>query len=580
MINILKYRDENLVRLYKYFLPYKGKIAIASIFLIITALTSSATATLLGKLTDISFYQGGVWLIFALPGALIAVTLIFAVSTVISAYLMSQVSQSVLVTLRKQLFNSILHWPESQYRKISTGSISSKFVNESALALSGAADSVTVMIRDTVQIIGLLGVLFWHNWLLTLVTFVIGPGLFIVLRILSKRVKKVVKDSQETLGKMISRIQESYEAERIVKINNSYNFEDDRFSKVNMRIRRLALKTNILQGLPTPLTQILTMVAVAFVVAVALVEARGGALTFGQFVTFLSALLLIKAPIQHLAGLNSTFASISVAAKSIFDVIDAKPEADTGKKELHEIKIGIAFENVHLRYPGQETDALKGISFKVHPGEAIALVGKSGSGKTSIVNLLPRFLDVTEGKIKIDETDIREFSLESLRSAISLVSQDVFLFQDSIRNNIIYGLRGNVTEAEIERAVDAADLRKLIDSLPKRLDTSVGEGGKLLSGGQRQRISIARAILKKAPIIILDEATSALDSKSENDIKNALMNLTRGKISITVAHRLSTIEDADKIYVVSNGKIVESGNHRSLLNMGGIYSKLCEMQNI
>ena len=578
MINILKHRDENLVRLYKYFLPYKGKIAVASIFLIATALTSSATATLLGKLTDVSFYQGGSWLVFALPAALIAVTLVFAISTVLSAYIMSQVSQSVLVTLRKELFNSVLHWPESQYQKVSTGLISSKFVNESTLALSGAADSVTVMIRDTVQIIGLLCVLFWHDWILTLVTFVIGPALFIVLRLLSKKVKVVVKQSQETLGNMISRIQESYEAERIVKINDSYDFEDERFSKVNMRIRRLALKTNILQGLPTPLT--LTMVAVAFVVAVALIEAQGGALTFGQFVTFLSALLLIKAPVQHLAGLNSTFASISVAAKSIFDVIDAKPELDTGKKELKEIHQGIAFTDVHLRYPGQEADALKGISFTVKNGESIALVGQSGSGKTSIVNLLPRFLEVTGGKITIDGIDIRDYTLESLRSQMSLVSQDVFLFEDTIKNNITYGVKSSVTEEEINDAIDAADLRGLIQSLPKGIDTSVGEGGKLLSGGQRQRISIARAILKNAPIVILDEATSALDSKSENDIKNSLKKLTKGKISITVAHRLSTIEDCNRIYVISDGKIQEEGPHKLLLSLNGIYAKLCRMQKI
>ena len=493
---------------------------------------------------------------------------------------MSQVSQSVLVTLRKELFNSVLHWPESQYQKVSTGLISSKFVNESTIALSGAADSVTVMIRDTVQIIGLLCVLFWHDWILTLVTFVIGPALFIVLRLLSKKVKVVVKQSQETLGNMISRIQESYEAERIVKINDSYDFEDERFSKVNMRIRHLALKTNILQGLPTPLTQILTMVAVAFVVAVALIEAQGGALTFGQFVTFLSALLLIKAPVQHLAGLNSTFASISVAAKSIFDVIDAKPELDTGNKELKTIHQGIAFENVHLRYPGQDVDALKGITFNVKNGESIALVGQSGSGKTSIVNLLPRFLEVTGGKITIDGIDIRDYTLESLRSQMSLVSQDVFLFEDTIKNNITYGVKNSVTEEEINAAIDAADLRGLVQSLPKGIDTSVGEGGKLLSGGQRQRISIARAILKDTPIVILDEATSALDSKSENEIKKALKNLTKGKISITVAHRLSTIEDCNRIYVISDGEIKEEGTHLSLLSHNGIYTKLCKMQKI
>lgn len=581
MINILKHRDENLVRLFRYFLPYRGKIVIASIFLIATALTSSATATLLGKLTDISFYQGGDWLIYALPAALIGVTAIYAVSSVLSAYLMSQVSQSVLVTLRKELFSSILHWPESQYQKNSTGIISSKFVNESALALSGAADSVSIIIRDTIQIIGLLVVLFWHDWILTLVTFIIGPGLVIVLCALSKKVKVVVRQSQETLGNMISRIQESYEAERIVKISDSYDYEDERFSKVNLRIRHLALKTNILQGLPTPLTQILTMVAVSFVVAVALVEAQNGSLTFGQFVTFLSALLLIKAPIQHLAGLNSTFASISVAAKSIFDVIDVVPESDTGTKELKEIKKGITFENVHLSYPNKQTEALKGISLEIKQGESVALVGQSGSGKTSIINLIPRFLDVSQGAIRIDNIDIRDYSLKSLRSNISLVSQDVFLFDDSIKNNLLYGLNSNsVSDDMIKNAIDAADLRDFINELPNGINTSVGEGGKLLSGGQKQRISIARAILKNAPIIIFDEATSALDSKSENKIKNAIKKLTKDKISITVAHRLSTIENSDHIYVISDGQIKEDGTHHSLLTRNGIYAKLCKMQDI
>ena len=235
---------------------------------------------------------------------------------------------------------------------------------------------------------------------------------------------------------------------------------------------------------------------------------------------------------------------------------------------------------MHLRYPGQDADALKGISFNVRNGESIALVGQSGSGKTSIVNLLPRFLEVTEGKITIDGIDIRDYTLESLRSQMSLVSQDVFLFEDTIKNNITYGVKSSVTEGEINAAIDAADLRELVQSLPKGVDTSVGEGGKLLSGGQRQRISIARAILKNAPIIILDEATSALDSRSENEIKNALKNLAKGKISITVAHRLSTIEDCNRIYVISDGEIKEEGTHQSLLAEDGIYAKLCKMQEV
>ncbi|WP_410101978.1 ABC transporter transmembrane domain-containing protein [Sutterella wadsworthensis] len=387
--------DADLIRLFRMLLPYKGLIALACIFLIGAASMSSLTATLLGKLTDLGFYQEEKWVIFAAPAALIGVSLLFAVSTVMSSILMAKVSQSVLVTLRTELFERMLHWPAEAYQKFSTGTVSSKFVNEANIALSGATNSIIVLVRDIVQVIALLAVLFWHNWQLTLVAFVIAPGLALILRAISRRMRMIVKRSQEALAAMISRVQESYGAARIVKVAGTYDFEDERFAQINGRIRSLAMKTIQTQSLSTPLTQMLTMVAIAFVVGAALFQAQQGLLTFGEFITFLAAMLLLRTPIQALSGLNGTFAAMSTAAKSIFDMLDAELESDKGTIRLGRAKGEIRFEHVFLKYPGQTGYALQDINLTIKPGEHVALVGQSGSGKTSIVNLLPRFWELT-----------------------------------------------------------------------------------------------------------------------------------------------------------------------------------------
>ncbi len=457
------------------FLPHKWKLLIACVFLLCSASMSSITATLLGKITDAGFYNQEEWVIYGAPLTLIGVTLGFAISTVMSTYMMAQVSQAVLVTLRTQMFERILHWPEKEYQANTSGRICSKFVNEATMALSGAVQSFVVLVRtqmferilhwpekeyqantsgricskfvneatmalsgavqsfvvlvrDSVQVLALLGVLFWHDWKLTLVTFVIIPGLALTLRTISRRVRRIVAESQETLGSMLSRVQESYEAERLIKVSNTYDFEEKRFASVNMNIRRLSLKLIKMQSITTPITQLLTMVAIACVVGVALWQAQKGLLTIGEFITFLSALLLIKAPIQHLSGLNGTFASISVAAKSIFDTLDAEVERDEGKTVLENV--------IGLRYPDQPNDALTDINLTIKAGEHLAIVGPSGSGKTSLVNLLPRFLELTSGRITLDGVDIRELTLENLRQQISFVTQDVVLFDDTIRHNL------------------------------------------------------------------------------------------------------------------------------------------------
>ena len=573
----VRWDDPALTRLFHYALPYKWQLVMASVWIVGAASMSSLTATLLGKLTDLGFYEKEPWVIAAAPATLIGVTLLYAVSTVMSTYLLTKISQSILVTLRTELFARILHWPFSNYQSHSTGLVCSKFVNEANIALGGAVSAAIILVRDSLQIIALFAVLFWQNWQLTLVALVVGPVGALIMRAISQRTKRIVKASQAAIAGILSRVQESYKAERLVKISDTYDFEMDRFRPINQKIRRTELKRQIMQGLGTPVTQVITMSGVAVVVAYALFEAQAGRLTIGEFITFLSAMMLLMPPLQHLAGLNATFASISVAAKSIFGTMDEAVEEDKGTVELKNVKGAIEFKDVHLTYPGTTREAIKGVTLSVLPGEHVALVGLSGSGKSSMVNLVPRFWSVTSGAVTVDGVDVEDCTLTSLRNHIAVVSQNVILFDTTIRENIAYGMP-EVSEAAIEKAVEAAALTEVVAALPKGLDTPVGEAGGLLSGGQKQRISIARALLKDAPILILDEATSALDSESENQIKEALETLMKGRTCLTVAHRLSTIDHADRIVVMQDGVIVEEGTPAELMEKGGAYARMVRLQ--
>lgn len=573
----VRWDDPALTRLFRYALPYKWQLVMASIWIVGAASMSSLTATLLGKLTDLGFYEKESWVIAAAPATLIGVTLLYAVSTVMSTYLLTKISQSMLVTLRTELFARILHWPFANYQSHSTGLVCSKFVNEANIALGGAVSAAIILVRDSLQIIALFAVLFWQNWQLTLVALVVGPVGALIMRVISQRTKRIVKASQAAIAGILSRVQESYKAERLVKISDTYDFEMDRFRPINQKIRRTELKRQIMQGLGTPVTQVITMSGVAVVVAYALFEAQAGRLTIGEFITFLSAMMLLMPPLQHLAGLNATFASISVAAKSIFDTMDEAVEEDKGTFELKNVQGAIEFKDVRLTYPGTTREAIKGVTLSVRPGEHVALVGLSGSGKSSMVNLVPRFWSVTSGAVTVDGVNVEDCTLASLRDHIAVVSQNVILFDTTVRENIAYGMP-EVSEAAIEKAVEAAALTEVVEALPKGLDTPVGEAGGLLSGGQKQRISIARALLKDAPILILDEATSALDSESENQIKEALETLMKGRTCLTVAHRLSTIDRADRIVVMQDGVIVEEGMPAELMEKGGAYARMVRLQ--
>lgn len=570
--------DPDMGRLFTLLTCYKGKLVLTALLLLVAASASSATATLLGKLTDIGFYEEQRWIVFAGPLALLGVSVAAAAASVGSSVLLAQISQDVLVRLRTELFARMLRWPARAYQNLTTGQISAKFVNEAATALSGATQALMILIRDCVQCLALLVVLFWHNWQLTLVTLLLAPALVFILRAISRRMRVIVKSSQDNLADMISRVEEAYGAQRLIKIAAAYPQENAHFASINEKSRRLALSTIKMQNLATPLTQILTMVAVGFVVGVALWEAQAGWLTFGDFITFMTAMLLLRDPIQKLSGLNGTFAAIAVSARSIFACLDAEVEEDNGRTQLRGPITEITFEEVSLRYPQARTNALTDVSFTVRSGEQVALVGPSGAGKTSLANLAARFWSPTSGRILVNGRDVQEYTLQSLRAQIAIVSQEIVLFDDTLRANLTYGL-GKVTEEAIQRAIKDAALQDFVASLPQGLDTRAGEEGRLLSGGQRQRIAIARAFLKNASFLIFDEATSALDAQAEAEIRASLTKLARGRAVLTIAHRFSTISTANWLVVLDHGCVQEMGTQEELLALPhGLYRHLRSLQ--
>lgn len=572
------FNDPYLMRLFAYLPPYKWYLVGAALAMAAGGGASSLIALVLGKLTDMGFYEKDPAVAMWAPIALIGISILYGGSRFLSDYFLAYISQEILLKIRTLMFERVLSWSDASFLKHRCGEVQSKFINEASVALSGASRVMTTMIRDSVQIVCLIIVLFYYNWLLTLVTFLVAPLIALVLRWVSKRVKAITSESQKNFGVMIGAIQESYFGERVIKIYNGTQYERNRFFHVNKRLRTLSLKSQKVQAAGTPLTQLVTMAGVSIVVVFALNQAQNGILTFGEFTTFLSAMLLLMNPVRSLSSLNGSTAAMSAAAESLFKFIDEEPEKDPGIKELDRVKGALRFENVGFAYPESDKKAVEGFSLDVKPGEVIALVGASGSGKSTLVHMIPRFWAATEGEIYFDGIPQTEVTLASLRRQIALVSQDVVLFDGTIAENIAYGCRENVSEGDILKAAEAAALTDLLKKLPDGINTQVGAAGSLFSGGQKQRISIARAFLKNAPILLLDEATSALDTESERHIQQSLNTLMKGRTTFVVAHRLSTITGADRIVAMRDGRIVEIGSHQELMEKKGLYEHLYSIQ--
>ena len=579
MLSRLKNKiDPNLLRLWQYVKPFKGLLFGSAFFMALSGAMSGLIATLLGKLMEVGFYEKETWAVMVAPVTLIVVTIFYGFFGYMSTYLLAKVTQNALIRLRTELFRNMTKWPVSAFQDITSSQIAARFVNEANGALTNAGRSLILIVKDGISIICLLFVLIYYSWQLTLICLAVAPLIIWTLRTIARKIKSIIASNQKTIAMMLGAVQDAYNANRLIKVYHNYNTEKDKFSSINKTISNQQLRILKFASLGTPATQLITILAVALVVGVALWESQQGWITIGDFITFLTAMLLLMDPLRHMAGLNSTFVTMSVAAKGIFSSIDHPLEDDNGTVHLVKSAGQVTFENVTLKYPKSKSLAVTDFSLTVNPGEHIALVGESGSGKSSIISMIPRFWLPTKGRILIDGHDYKDITLTSLRDNISIVTQDVILFDDTIRANITYGMP-NATEEEVLATVKAAALEPFITSLPNGLDTHVGEAGDKLSGGQKQRISIARAILKNAPILILDEATSALDSESERHIQIALNHLMKGRTCFTVAHRLSTIENSDRIIVMENSKVIETGTHKELIDKGGKYAKLVKLQS-
>lgn len=588
LINLLKNRWSNITqwlskrslrRLLSYFPEHKAKIAISILCMVAAGASSSLLALLLGKLTDIGFYNRDTWIIAAAPIALIVIAIVHGACMFSSNYLLGQVTQAVLKRLRQELFHSFLRWPAEAYQRNSVGLISSKFVFEANVALSNATKSCITMVRDAIQVVLLSVTLFWNNWQLAIVSFLIVPLVVKLLRFISDKMKNIMSSCQESFASILVRVREVYQTERLVKLSNTQLLELNRFKHINEMLRQMMVRMVQVMSIGTPVTQLVCMSGVAVVLGFAMFQVNAGTLTIGDFVTFLAAFLLLMPPLKNLVGVSAGFIMMEVAAESIFATLDEKPETDSGTIELPVCQGHLVFDHVSLAYPNGAGEAVHDVCLEAKRGDCIAIVGLSGAGKSSLVNLIPRFWNPTAGRILLDGNDLQSIRLSELRKHISIVPQSPFLFDDSIANNIAYG-SPKATPDEIRKAVELASLSRFVDSLPEGLDTPIGENGSLLSGGEKQRIAIARAFLKDAPILILDEATSALDSINEAEIKKALDQLMQGRTTFIVAHRLTTIEHATMVIAMSEGRIVECGSREELLQRKGLFAHLYSLQSL
>ncbi len=572
------FRDPVFRRLLARVLLHKRLLALAAVAMVVTAAIDPMMARLTGALLDKGFYERDSGSMLWLPLTFIGLFILRGLSTFSSAMLLNKVSQAVLVDLRSAMFDRLLHWPQAKIEGTPSGLVVAKFLNEASNALNLAAEVMTTAVRDTLSVIALLSLLMYYNWKLTLVTLLIAPLLALVMRGFSSRLRQLNLDNQEMLAEMTRAVQEAHEGSRVIKVYDGVDYERGRFAGINGKLRRFAMKMQVAASAGTPLTQLIAAVGLSVVISMALWQSRAGQLSAGEFVTFLAAAMLLLPPLRHLAALNGPVARMLAAGESVFELIDSGQEDDRGTRSIERARGRIEFRAVDFAYPGACGPAVERIDFTAEPGEMIALVGPSGAGKTTLINLIPRFIRPTHGEILLDGVDIEELRLASLRRQVALVSQDVVLFDDSVAANIAYGGSRGASFESIRAAADAAYLLPFIESLPAGFETRIGENAVKLSGGQRQRLSIARALLKDAPILLLDEATSALDSESERYIQASLDRLMKGRTTFVVAHRLSTIEAASRIVVLEAGRIVEVGRHAELLSRGGLYSHLHRIQ--
>jgi subfamily B ATP-binding cassette protein MsbA len=566
------------LRLLTYVRRYWRTFSLSILGTAVAAATEPLLPALLKPFLDGTFVAKDDTVIRWAPILILGIFFVRGVASFVSAYAIGWVGNKVVMDLRDEMFRKLLSLPTRFYDDHPTGTLISKLTFDVTQVTAAATNVVTVVIRDSIIILGLLGWLLYLDWKLTMLSLVIAPIVAVVIRVINRRLRDSSRESQRAMGSITQVIEESVTAHKVVKLFGGQDYEARRFNEESNWLRRHTMKQVVAASANVPIVQMVAAVALAFIIYLAIGQAKSDATTVGGFLSFVAAMLMLTAPLKRLTSVSEHMQRGLAAAESVFALIDSPSETDDGQEEIARAAGKLSFEHVSLSYRDDERLALDDVCLDIPAGQAVALVGQSGSGKSTMANLVPRFYSPTSGRITLDGHDLRDLKLSNLRANIALVSQDVVLFNDTIAANIAYGQDREVSESEIVAAATAAHAMEFIREQPQGLETLVGEKGVRLSGGQRQRIAIARAILKNAPVLILDEATSALDTESERHVQAALETLMRGRTTLVIAHRLSTIEKADRIVVMQKGKIVETGAHAELLAKNGVYSQLHRVQ--
>ncbi|WP_282110872.1 lipid A export permease/ATP-binding protein MsbA [Shewanella algicola] len=583
-------------RLMTYVVPMKTKFIMAVLALLTYGAVDAAFIAFIKPFIDEGFSQtpsvvagvdvpthGGFNadnnIMFMAPIVVILMFSLRGVANFVSTYCVSFISAQLIMDMRQQVFEHYLRLPVSYIDRENSGNLISRVTFDTEQIARASGSALISIVRDSMTAIGMLAIMFYYSWQLSLCILVIGPLIGIVISVVSRRFRKVSKQIQSAMGGVTATTEQMIKGHKNVLVFGGQETELERFYKVNDRNRYQNMKLAVAQSVSQPLIMVIGSFALAFVLYAATWDSMKTDLTAGTFAAILGAMLAMLQPIKNLTRVNAEFQRGIAACTTVFELLDTAPESDNGTYTVERVQGKLSFDNVTFSYPEQDKAALNGIDFEVKPGKTVALVGRSGSGKSTIASLITRFYGgLSQGDITLDDTSIYDYQLKSLRNQVALVSQQVTLFNDTIANNIAYAYPGEVTREQIVKAAELAYAMEFINTLPEGLETQVGENGVLLSGGQRQRIAIARAMLRDAPVLILDEATSALDTESEKAIQKGLDNLRHNRTSIVIAHRLSTIESADEILVIDQGQIVERGNHSDLIAHEGIYANLYKMQ--
>ncbi|HII4331224.1 lipid A ABC transporter ATP-binding protein/permease MsbA [Vibrio parahaemolyticus] len=565
-------------RLWQFIRLYKSGLIVAVIALVINAISDTYMISLLKPLLDEGFGNADSDFLRTLPLIIFVMMFIRGTSGFVSTYCLSWVSGNVVMLVRRMVFNHFMHMPVSYFDKEKTGNLLSRITYDSEQVSAATSQALVSIVREGASIIGLLVLMFYNSWQLSLVLFAVAPVVAWGIGVVSKRFRKISKNMQTMMGNVTASAEQMLKGHKVVLSYGGQDIERQRFDKVSNQMRQQSMKLVTAQAAANPIIQMIASFAIVAVLYLASIDSIKEQLTPGTFTVVFSAMFGLMRPLKALTNVTSQFQRGMAASQTLFALIDLEPEKNEGKYTVERAKGDVSVKDVSFTYVGSEKPALEHVSFDIPRGKTVALVGRSGSGKSTIANLFNRFYDVDSGSITLDGRDIRDYELKNLREQFALVSQNVHLFNDTIANNIAYATEDKYQRSDIEHAAKLAHAMEFINKMENGLDTMIGENGASLSGGQRQRVAIARALLRDAPVLILDEATSALDTESECAIQAALDELQKDKTVLVIAHRLSTIEKADEILVVDDGAIIERGNHADLISKNGAYAQLHRIQ--